>query len=100
MVGPGGVVKEGTISGQSLNETVPDKGGAASAKLAMAVEDGEEVCVYPAMEVGADDEAVLVLTIRRVRVVTALAEGGVIEAKVGGRDQGRADGVSGESWAL
>lgn len=99
-VGLGGVVKEGTIGGESLNETVPDEGRAAGAKLTMAVEDGEEVCIYPAMEVGPDDEAVLVLAIRRIGVVTPLAEGGVVEAETSGGDQGRAYGVSVKRCAL
>lgn len=55
--------------------------------------------VRAALEVGADNEAVLVLVVRLVRVEARDGEGGVEERETGGGDSGRGCGTAGEDVA-
>ena len=69
------------------------------AEPSMAVEDGEQMGVGPALEVGADNKAVLVLALRVVWVEATDGEGGVEEREPGGGDGGRGGGTAGEDMA-
>lgn len=92
-------MEEINISIEDFNEAIADEGGALGAEPSMAVEDGEQMGVRAALEVGADNEAVLVLVVRLVRVEARDGEGGVEERETGGGDSGRGCGTAGEDVA-
>lgn len=83
-----GVVEQAGVAGEDVREPLPEEAGALGAELAVAVEDGEQVQVRVSLELRLDDEAVLVLPLRGVRVVAALREGGVLEEEAVGGDGG------------
>lgn len=93
------VVEEVGVPLEVFVEAVAGEGGAVGAELSVAVEYGEEVDVWVALERGLDREGVLVLAVGGVGVVAALGEGGELEeAAVGGKDGG-AKGATGEQMA-
>ena len=67
-----------------MRQTRAREGGAASAVLAVAVEDGEEVEARISLEIRVDEEAVLVFSLREVCVEASLRDVGVAEEETRG----------------